>query len=70
MTISKQQLNVQTSSHDPNLKIIKSNHGTIIPISIDGCTVSFSSTPKETDESIKTVKDILLSAYRTKITSC
>ncbi|MCK9479592.1 MAG: hypothetical protein M0R40_08880 [Firmicutes bacterium] len=35
-------------------------------IVIDGCTVSFTSTKKDTDETLMAVKEILLSAYGTK----
>jgi hypothetical protein len=33
---------------------------------IDGCAVSITSSPKGTDDPLKTVREILLSAYRTK----
>jgi len=33
---------------------------------IDGCSVSVSSSPKGTEDPLKTVQEILLSAYRTK----
>jgi len=59
-----QPLNAETSGQiDP-----KSNNtnGTAAPFIIDGCTVSFSSSAKGTDEPIKAVKEILFSAYRTK----
>ena len=39
---------------------------TAMPFVINGCTVSFSSTVKGTDEPIKAIKEILLSTYRTK----
>jgi len=59
-----QQLNEGTSGQiDP-----KSNNtnDTAKPFIIDGCTVSFSSSAKGTDEPIKAVKEILFSAYRAK----
>ena len=57
-----QQLNKGTSGQiDP-----KSNIETAQPLIINGCAISFTSSPKGTDETIKTVKQILLSAYRTK----
>jgi len=37
---------------------------------IDGCSVSVSSSPKGTDDPLKTVRDILLSSYRTKQSRC
>lgn len=33
---------------------------------IDGCSVSVSSSPKGTDDPLKTVREILISDYRTK----
>jgi hypothetical protein len=64
-------LNVQTSGQlDPKLKSVKEKNHKIIPFIIDGCAVSISSTPKGTDEPMKTVKEILLSAYRTRIARC
>ena len=37
---------------------------------IDGCSVSITSSPKGTDDPMKTVREILLSAYRTKQPRC
>jgi len=39
---------------------------TTTPIIVDGCSVTFTSTSKESDDSIKEVKEILLSAYKKK----
>jgi hypothetical protein len=33
---------------------------------IDGCSVSISSSPKGTDDPLKTIREILLSSYSTK----
>ena len=38
----------------------------VTPFIIDGCVVSLSSTPENADNVIQKVKEILLSAYRTK----
>lgn len=43
---------------------------TDLSLVIDGCSVSISSSPKGTDEPLKTVREILLSAYRTKQPRC
>lgn len=65
--IIQEESNVRTSGQvDPKLNIIKNKPKTVIPFIIDGCTVSFTSTPKEKDDTIKTIKEILLSAYKTK----
>lgn len=37
---------------------------------IDGCAVSITSSPKGTDDPLKAVREILLSAYRTKQPKC
>jgi len=37
---------------------------------IDGCSVSISSSPKGTDDPLKTVREILLSAYSTRQPRC
>jgi len=42
---------------------------TIGPFVIDGCTVTLSSTVDGTDDPIRTIKEILLSAYRSKATN-
>jgi len=38
----------------------------VISLDINDCTISFSASTKGTDDSIIAVKEILLSAYRTK----
>ena len=54
----------QTSGQvDPKCNI------TNIPFVINGCTVSFSSN-KRTDDPIEAVKEILLTAYRSRIARC
>jgi len=59
-------LNAQTSGQvGPKCKS-ENKRGAVQPFIIGGCAVSFSSTPKNTDNTMKTVKEILLSAYRTK----
>ncbi|MEA4894689.1 MAG: hypothetical protein VB064_05455 [Oscillospiraceae bacterium] len=45
---------------------IHEKHGADLSFIIDGCSVSISSSPKGTDDPLKTVREILLSAYRTK----
>ena len=63
-----QPFNAQTSGQvGPKINIVKD---TGMPVIINGCAVSFSSSPKGADEAIKTVKEILLSAYRTRIARC
>ena len=63
----QQQINIRTSGQvDPKLSGTKNKSGTAAPLMINGCTVSFTSTRKGTDETIKMVKQILFSAYRTK----
>ena len=39
---------------------------TDLSLVINGCTVSITSSPKGSDDPLKTVREILLSAYRTK----
>lgn len=64
----EQQVNMRTSGQlDPKCKIQKSKCGAVQPYVINGCTVSFSSSLKDTDKIIKTVKEILLASYRIKI---
>lgn len=41
-----------------------------LSLTIDGCSVSISSSPKGTDDPLKTVREILLSAYRTQQPRC
>lgn len=43
---------------------------TDLSLVIDGCAVSITSSPKGTDEPLTTVREILLSAYRTKSSKC
>ena len=67
---AQKQTNTQTSGQNclsaENIDNIRSS---VIPFLIDGCTVSFTPTRKGTDEPMKAVKDILMSAYRTKRTN-
>jgi len=54
------QLNLKRSSQ-------KNKNNSAMPFIINGCVVSFSSNAKDADEPITTAKNILLSAYRTKV---
>jgi len=64
---AQQKMNMRTSGQlVPKPNGMKHNQNPTTPFLIGGCSVSFTSTPKSTDETIKTVKEILLSAYRTK----
>jgi len=64
--MNTQPLSAPTSGQiDPKCKSANRS-GAVKPFIIDGCTVSFSSSKKATDSTMKTVKEILLSAYRTK----
>jgi len=56
----------QVGSKCGNIEYPRDN---VIPFIINGCSVSFSSNVKGTDEPIKAVKEILMSAYRTRITN-
>jgi hypothetical protein len=53
----------------PNCTNIKDQTDNKIPFVINGCTVSFTSSDKSTADSLKAVKEILMSAYRTRITN-
>ena len=63
------QSDVQTSGQAaPMNKNKKQGHNTVIPFSINGCAVSFTSNANSTNEPLAAVKEILLSAYRTRTT--
>ena len=59
-----------SSQVDPKLKIINPKRKNEMPFIINGCSVSFTSYARNTDEPIKAVKEILLSAYRTRTARC
>ena len=62
-----QQMNVLTSGHvGPKCDNASDDQKSVVPFLINGCTVSFSPNRKGSEETIKTVKEILLSAYRAK----
>lgn len=62
-----QQAYKQTSGQvDPKCEGLSNNQDTPVSFIINGCAVSFSSNAKNTGEPIKAIKEILLSAYRTK----
>jgi hypothetical protein len=54
---------------DPKYKAINQKQNAVIPFVINGCTVSFS-TGIKADEPIKAVKEILLSAYGSRMARC
>jgi hypothetical protein len=63
-------IDMRTSGQlDPKCVTINPNRNKTIPFIINGCRVSFSSSLENTDEPIRNVKEILLSAYRTGIAS-
>ena len=65
------QSNPQTSGQvDPKIKHSNKSRKSTMPVVINGCTVSFSSTATKTDEALGTVKEILLSAYRSRMARC
>ena len=66
----QRQANMQTSGQVGPKIISTNNHrDNVIPLTINGCTVSFTSNGKGANEPIKAVKEILMSAYRTRITN-
>jgi len=68
--IMQTTLNHRTSGqHDPKLNN-KTRKQSTTPIVINGCSVTFSPSINKTDEPLKAVKEILLSAYRTRMASC
>ena len=44
--------------------------GIAAPFVINGCSVTFSKSARSGDDTIKAVKEILLSAYRTRFANC
>lgn len=64
--MAMQQLNTPTSGQLVPKYSGTNKSGKATPFIINGCAVSITSTPKSTDEPIKAVKEILLSAYRTR----
>ena len=58
-----QLINTRASEQRPKLERSKLTPKYII----NGCTVSFTSATRATEEQIKVIKEILLSAYKTKI---
>ena len=64
-------IDLRTSGQlDPKCVNINRNRNNTIPFIINGCRVSLSSSMKNTDEPLNTVKEILLSGYKTRIASC
>ena len=64
------QNDMQTSGQvDPKYKAINQKQNAVIPFIINGCAVSFS-TSEKTGEPIKAVKEILLSAYGSRMARC
>lgn len=64
--MSAQAQDYRQTSGQSDPKCVNIRTQTDIPFTINGCTVSFTSSGKGSDDSIKAVKEILLSAYRTK----
>ena len=65
-----QSMGMQASGQlGPKCNNINYHRNNTIPFAINGCTVSFTSSDSNTDEPIKAVKEILMSAYRSRITN-
>ena len=63
---SQGNITILTSGQlDPKIKS-ENKQNTAMPFIIDGCAVFCTSTARGTEEPIKAVKEILMSAYRTR----
>ena len=70
MQTNVQQIDFPTSGQlDPKFRSDINRFGISVPFVIDGCSVTFSRSAQSGDETIKAVKEILLSAYRTRFTN-
>jgi len=59
----------QIGAVDPRYESIVCPCDKVNPFIINGCSVSFTSNSNGSDDSIKAVREILMSAYRTRNTS-
>ena len=63
----QEQLGLRTIGQNvQQLEQLRNNGKSTEPFIINGCTISFSSANKVANDPMTTIKEILLSAYRTK----
>jgi hypothetical protein len=55
---------------DPKYKTNTKINKTSSTLIVNGCAVTLTSSSSENDESLKAIRDILVSAYRTRMTRC